>query len=47
MTTTRSHDSTTATPVLYLAFELGWGGWKLGFTTGPARAATDRAVTES
>jgi hypothetical protein len=33
MTTTRSHDSTTAASVLYLAFELGWGEWKLGFTT--------------
>ena len=43
MTATREH-STKATEaasspktlgVLYLAFELGWNEWKLGFATGP------------
>jgi transposase len=45
MTATRTRHSTTATSaqatatrgaVLYLAFELGWGDWKLAFGTGPA-----------
>src|SRR5262245_6290662 len=41
-TTTRSSE-TTAT--LYLAFELGNGSWRLGFTTGPGQKARQRAVT--
>jgi transposase len=28
--------TSTATPVLYLALELGWNEWKLAFSTGPA-----------
>jgi transposase len=45
MTATRKVNSTksaeaalqpTSKPVLYLAFELGWSEWKLGFATGPA-----------
>src|SRR5208283_5129111 len=45
MTATRPQYSTTqapvtpvspASPVLYLAFELGWSEWKLAFATGPA-----------
>jgi transposase len=35
MSATQATDSTTATsPVLYLAFELGWNSWKLAFTVG-------------
>ncbi len=44
MTATHSHDSTTASPVLYLAFELGWGEWKLGFTTSLAQPVRQRTV---
>ncbi|MBY0524128.1 MAG: hypothetical protein K2R98_12055 [Gemmataceae bacterium] len=32
--------STTNTAVLYLAFELDWTEWKLGFSTAPARLRT-------
>ena len=34
MTATRIQDSTQRTPVLYLAFELGWNEWKLAFAQG-------------
>ena len=44
MSATRTHDSTTATPVLYLAFELGWREWKLGFSTSPAQPVRQRTV---
>jgi hypothetical protein len=44
MTTTRSHDSTTAGPVLYLAFELARGEGKLGFTTSLAQPVRRRTV---
>src|SRR5690349_15997028 len=36
--------STTTTPVLYLAFELGWSDWKLGFSTGLGRPARLRTI---
>ena len=34
MSATPTHDSTTDSPRLYLAFELGWTQWKLGFAPG-------------
>jgi len=34
MSATPTHDSTTDLSRLYLAFELGWGQWKLGFAAG-------------
>jgi len=34
MSTTPTQDSTTDAPRLYLAFELGWSQWKVGFATG-------------
>ena len=34
MSATAIHDSTTPSPRLYMAFELGWSQWKLGFATG-------------
>jgi len=34
MSATPNHDSTTHPPRLYLAFEVGWNQWKLGFATG-------------
>ena len=34
MSATPTHDSTTDSPRLYLAFELGWSQWKLGFAPG-------------
>ena len=40
-TTTRSSE-TTAT--LYLAFELGSGTWRLGFTTGPGQKPRHRTI---
>ena len=44
----RAHSSlSTATserPVLYLALELGWEGWKLGFASGPGPAPRRREV---
>ena len=46
MTATHSSNGTTTAEVLYVAFELGWTEWKLGFTTGhgqPARIRTMRA----
>lgn len=36
--------STTPAPVLYLAFELGWGDWKLAFSTGLGDAPRLRAI---
>jgi transposase len=53
MTATRTQPSTTptptpsiatATPVLYLAFELGWNDWKLAFSTGPADSPRLRTI---
>jgi len=40
-TTTRTADRTAA---LYLAFELGSGSWRLGFTTGLGQKARQRTV---
>lgn len=34
MSATRTHDSTIDSTRLYLAFELGWNQWKVGFTAG-------------
>ncbi|MBY0528263.1 MAG: hypothetical protein K2R98_33040 [Gemmataceae bacterium] len=36
--------STTSTPVLYLAFDLGWTEWKLAFSTAPAEPARLRTI---
>ena len=36
MTATQSSSIGTCSPVLYLAFELGWNEWKLAFATAPA-----------
>jgi transposase len=49
MTATRTQHSTKptaseSTPVLYLAFELGWGDWKLAFGTEPADNPRLRAI---
>jgi transposase len=32
-----THSTVLATPVLYLAFEMGWTKWKLAFTVGPGQ----------
>lgn len=46
MSAAHDSDSTTAAvPVLYVAFELSWGTWKLAFTTGPAQAPRIRTIT--
>jgi hypothetical protein len=34
MSATPTHDPNTDSLRLYLAFELGWSQWKLGFATG-------------
>jgi transposase len=45
MSTTHASDSSTQpVPVLYVAFELGWGSWKLAFTTGPGQSPRLRTV---
>lgn len=36
--------TTTAVPVLYLAFELSWGSWELFFTVGAAQPPRKRGV---
>jgi hypothetical protein len=46
ITATRIQDSTQRTPVLYLAFELGWNEWKLAFATGPAENVVDSSSIE-
>jgi transposase len=46
MTVTHEHQVTAPKLTLHLAFELGWGEWKLAFTIGhgqPARLRTIRA----
>jgi transposase len=43
MTATQTHCSERQ-PTLYLAFELGWREWKLGFATAPADAPRLRSI---
>ena len=38
------HRTPTAGPVLYVAFELSWGSWKLAFTVGAGQAPRIRSV---
>jgi transposase len=38
------HRTPTAGPVLYVAFELSWGSWKLAFTIGAGQAPRIRSV---
>src|SRR5262245_5129545 len=46
MTATHRHDPTTnASPVLYVAFELGWTTWKLAFTVGLGQKARLRTIS--
>ncbi len=42
MTATRVRHSTTRERILYLALELGWNGWKLGFSTSAAQPVRQR-----
>ena len=44
MTATRARDSITQGRILYLALELGWNEWKLGFSTSPAEPVRQRAL---
>jgi transposase len=45
MTATHAIDSnTTSSPMLYVAFELGWNSWKLVFTTGAAQKPRIRTI---
>ncbi len=45
MSATRAvHFPTADSPVLYVAFELSWGTWKLAFSVGPGRPARIRSV---
>ena len=44
MTATHTTHSTHSRAVLYLAFELGWTEWKLGFSTGIAGAPRLRTI---
>jgi len=41
---TRAVESSVASPVLYLAFELGQQRWKLGFTTGLGQRPRERTI---
>ena len=38
------HCTSVATPVLYVAFELSWGTWKMAFTVGAGRSPRIRSV---
>ena len=38
------HSTPTAGPVLYVAFELGWGTWKMAFTVGAGQSPRIRSV---
>jgi transposase len=38
------HSAPTAGPVLYVAFELGWGTWKMAFTVGAGQSPRIRTV---
>ena len=42
--TTRTTEPTAASPTLYLAFELGNGRWKLGFSIGFGQKPRERNV---
>jgi len=44
MTATRDRDSSTPGRILYLALELGWNDWKLGFSTSPAEPVRQRTL---
>ncbi len=44
MTATRVGHPTTQGRILYLALELGWNGWKLGFSTSPAQPVRQRIL---
>jgi transposase len=45
MSATRAvHVTRAASPVLYVAFELSWGTWKLAFSVGPGRPPRIRSV---
>jgi transposase len=44
MATTCESQNTAPRQVLYLAFELGWGQWKLGFTIGHGQAPRFRTI---
>jgi hypothetical protein len=38
------HSTSTAAPVLYVAFELGWTTWKMAFTIGAGQPPRVRTV---
>jgi transposase len=45
MSATRFRDpNAPVEPVLYVAFELSWGSWKLAFTTGSGQAPRIRTI---
>jgi len=45
MSATRTvHSTPAASPVLYVAFELSWGTWKLAFSVGPGRPPRIRSI---
>jgi transposase len=44
MTATRTRHSTTQERILYLALELGWNGWKLGFSTSASQPVRQRSL---
>ena len=45
MSATRTvHSTSRVSPVLYVAFELSWGTWKLAFSVGPGRPARIRSI---
>jgi len=45
MAATRENEySSVCSPVLYLAFELGWTSWKLGFTSGAGQRPRERTI---
>jgi transposase len=42
--TTRNKEYSAIQPALYLAFELGWNSWKLGFSVGFAQKPRERTI---
>jgi transposase len=44
MTAIREEQASTNSPRMHLAFELGWGQWKLAFTTGHGQAPRLRTI---